>query len=110
MDQLDNILLNEREIAPRPGFATRVMTAVRSESHPQPLRFPWGLVVTALVAAVGLSILAAITAEALGELSWLADLVRSGANVADRETMLWAVGALIGSCLAAVGAVELIDD
>ena len=110
MDQLDSILLSEEELAPRPGFAARVMTAVRSENHPQPLRFPWALVGTALVAALGLSMLVAITAEAMGGLSWLADLVRQGTGGVQRESMLWAVGVLIGSGLAAIGALELLDD
>lgn len=110
MDQLDRILLNEEGIVPRPGFATRVMTVVRTEAQPFSLRFPWGLVGTALVAALGLSAVAAFTAEAMGELGWLADLVRSSASGASRESMLWAVGVLIGTGLAAVGAMELVDD
>lgn len=110
MDQLDRILLNEEQIAPRPGFAGQVMTSVQRELHPRPLRFPWALVCTAVLAAVGLSLLAGITAEALSQVEWLTDLVRLGASGTQGDSMLWAVGVLLGSGLAALGAYQLIDD
>lgn len=110
MDKLDRILLSEEEIAPRPGLTGRVMSSVRRELHPQPLRFPWALVGTAVLAAVVVSVLAGVSAQALGDISWLADMVRGGATGADRNAMLWAVGVLVGSGLAALGAYELVDD
>ena len=110
MDQLDRILLSEEKIAPRPGFAGQVMSSVRRELHPRPLRFPWALVGTAVLAAVGLSLLAGFTAEALSQVDWFTDLMRSGASGLQGDSMLWAVGVLLGSVLAAFGAYQLIDD
>lgn len=110
MDQLDRILLSEEEIAPRPGFSGRVMASVRRELQPQPLRFPWALMAVAFLAAVVLTALVGTVVSALGEVGILSDLARRGAAGLGRESMLWVLGVLLGTGLAAFGAWELIDD
>jgi hypothetical protein len=51
MDELDRILLSDKEATPRAGFAASVMRAVRQyASAGPPLRFPWSRFVLGLLA------------------------------------------------------------
>lgn len=50
-DEVDRVLSSETGIEPSPGFASRVMHAVRREaSAPPPIPFPWKRALPALMA------------------------------------------------------------
>ena len=110
MDELDRILLSEQKIAPRPGFVPRVMASVRRELQPQPLRFPWAALGLAILAFLVVTGLVGTAAMVLGKAGLLADLGRRSMAGLGDEAMLWLIGVLLGSGLAAFGAWELIDD
>jgi hypothetical protein len=61
-DELDRMLLGEREIVPSSGFVTNVMDAVRREaSTPPPIPFPWKWALRGLAAWTGVLVLFLMT-------------------------------------------------
>ena len=53
MDELDRILGSEQPLQPSSGLADSIMEAVRQEARqPEPIRFPWGWFIPAIIAAV----------------------------------------------------------
>ncbi|HEX6159548.1 MAG TPA: hypothetical protein VF111_05240 [Thermoanaerobaculia bacterium] len=49
MNEIEDVLREEREIEPSPFFARRVMAMIRAETQFAPLPFPWKRIASAIV-------------------------------------------------------------
>jgi len=62
-DDLDRVLLDERDVEPSPVFVRSVMAAVERESAgPPPLPFPWLRAAPLVIAALGIVVVILYTA------------------------------------------------